>query len=177
MTQGLLYALYYWTRKSELTADRAGLLTVQDPHVCLSGHLKLSGGSRRLADDLNPEEFVKQADLYEDMDDSLLALYIKFVMLARQTHPFPAIRAREIQEWSHTEQYQRLLRGDYPRVNTSAGLRTCGQCGAIVSNVTFRFCAECGEGLDAVSSNGSSGGPGHGSPSLEWVDIDRRGGV
>ena len=176
LTQSLLYALYYWTRKSELTADRAGLLTVQDAQVCISGHLKLSGGSRKLSYDLNPEEFVKQADLYEDMDDSLPALYYKFMMLARQTHPFPAIRAREIQEWSHSEQYDRLLRGDYPRVNTSAGVRTCAQCGTLVTNVTFRFCPECGSGLDPVSPHGPAGAPGAASPSLDWVNIDRRGG-
>ncbi|HLK56206.1 MAG TPA: M48 family metalloprotease [Chthonomonadaceae bacterium] len=176
LSQGLLYALYYWTRKSELTADRAGLLTVQDPRICISGDLKLSGGSRRLADDLNPEEFVKQADLYEDMDDNLLVLSYKFIMLARQTHPFPALRAREIQEWSQSDQYQRLLRGDYPRVHTSAGLRTCAQCGTLVTNVTFRFCPECGGGLDPVPANGASGTPTPGGPSLEWADIDRSGG-
>jgi Zn-dependent protease with chaperone function len=177
LSQSLLYALYYWVRKSELTSDRAGLLTVQDPQVCISGHLKLSGGSRKLADDLNPAEFVKQADLYEDMDDNMIALYMKFILLARQTHPFPALRAREIQEWSQSEQYKRLLRGDYPRVNTSVGIRTCAQCGTLVTNVTFRFCPECGGGLDPVSPNGPSGDTPSGSPSLEWVDMDRRGGT
>lgn len=149
LTNTLVGALYYWFRRSELTADRAGLLTVQDPDVCISGLLKLVGGSQRLVDDLNIEEFTKQADAYEDMDEDLLSLYYKFVMVFQQTHPFPALRAREIKEWANTEQYRRLLRGDYPRVDTEAGKRTCANCGAVVNNVTFRFCPECGDTLDA----------------------------
>src|SRR4051812_27940954 len=48
MTQALVYALYAWFRKSELTADRAGLLVAQDPDVCISALLKLVAGSNKL---------------------------------------------------------------------------------------------------------------------------------
>jgi Zn-dependent protease with chaperone function len=150
LSTALLYSLHYWFRKSELTADRAGLLTVQDADTCVSGLLKLVGGSQRLVDDLNTTEFTKQADLYEDMDEDFLALYYKFLLLGRQTHPFPALRAREIKEWSQSEQYLRLLRGDYPRMDTEVGKRTCAQCGTVVTNVTFRYCPECGHSLDPL---------------------------
>lgn len=153
LSQGLIIALYTWIRKAELTADRAGLLTVQDPQVCVSGLLKLVGGSQKLMDDLNPDEFTRQADLYEDMDDDLMSLYFKLRLLRTQTHPFPAVRAREITEWSQSEQYQRLLRGDYPRVETDSGRRTCSNCGSVSTNVTFRFCPECGDTLDPVARN------------------------
>lgn len=152
LTHALGYALFEWFRKSELTADRAGLLTVQDADVCVSGLLKLVGGSQRLVDDLNTGEFIKQADLYEDMDESLLSVYYKFLMVRWQTHPFPAVRAREIKEWSESEQYRRLLRGDYPRKDADAGRRTCAHCGTVVTNVTFRFCPECGQELGAVAA-------------------------
>ncbi|MCW3097870.1 MAG: Zn-dependent protease with chaperone function [Chthonomonadaceae bacterium] len=153
LTNGLIIALYTWIRKAELTADRAGLLTVQDSNVCVSGLLKLVGGSQKLMDDLNPDEFTRQADLYEDMDEDLMSLYYKLMLLRTQTHPFPSIRAREITEWSRSEQYLRLLRGDYPRVETETGRRTCSTCGTVVTNVTFRFCPECGNTLDPVSRN------------------------
>lgn len=153
LTQGLLYAFYAWFRKSELTADRAGLLTVQDPDVCVSGLLKLVGGSQRLVDDLNPREFAKQSDLYEDMEEDFLSLYYKFLMVRFQTHPFPSLRAREILEWSEAEDYKRLLRGDYPRVDTDAGRRVCATCGTVVTNVTYQFCPECGAELPAVAAS------------------------
>ncbi|HLV79119.1 MAG TPA: M48 family metallopeptidase [Chthonomonadaceae bacterium] len=151
LSRGLLYALYAWFRKSELTADRAGLLTVQDPDVCVSGLLKLVGGTQRLMDDLNPEEFAKQADAYEDMEEDFISLYWKFLMVSLQTHPFPALRAREIQEWARSEEYRRLLRGDYPRTNTEAGKRVCSACKATVTNVSFQFCPECGAPLPAIT--------------------------
>lgn len=160
MTQALVYALYAWFRKSELTADRAGLLVAQDPDVCISALLKLVAGSQKLVDDLNIDEFTKQADQFEDMDEDFLSLYYKFTMLRHQTHPFPALRARETREWSQSDQYHRLLRGDYPRVHTEAGRRTCRRCNEVVTNVTFRFCPECGETLDPVMSNGAENGAG-----------------
>jgi len=150
LSSSLLYSLYYWFRKSELTADRAGLLVVQDPEIAASTLLKLAGGSRKLVDDLNVEEFIKQADVYEDLDESLLAMYYKFIMVRWQTHPFPALRAREIFDWSETEQYKRLLRGDYPRADAAAGIRTCPACSTVITNVTFRYCPECGLPVDAV---------------------------
>ena len=152
MTQALIYSLYAWFRKSELTADRAGLLVAQDPDICISALLKLVAGSHKLVDDLNIDEFTKQADQFEDMDEDFLSLYYKFTMMRHQTHPFPALRAREIKEWSQSDQYLRLLRGDYPRINTDAGRRICGRCGEEVTNVTFRFCPECGEALSPVMS-------------------------
>ena len=151
ISKTLLYSLLYWFRKSELTADRAGLLTVQDADVCVSALLKLVGGSHKLVDDMSTTEFIKQADLYEDLDEDFLTLYYKFLLLGQQTHPFPALRAREIKEWSHSEDYLRLLRGDYPRVNTEVGKRTCSQCGTVVTNVTFQYCPECGNGLDPLA--------------------------
>lgn len=153
LSQALILSICTWLRKAELSADRAGLLTVQDPHVCVSSLLKQVGGSQKLVDDLNPEEFTRQADLYEDMDDDLKTLYYKLLFLRMQTHPFPAIRARETMEWSQSEQYLRLLRGDYPRVETEVGRRTCSNCGSVVTNVTFRFCPECGNTLDPVARN------------------------
>lgn len=150
LTNAMLLSLYAWFRRSEFTADRAGLLVVQDPEVTISGLLKLAGGSLRMVDDLNVDEFVKQADVYEDMDEDFLSIFLKVGMISRQTHPFPALRAREIKEWAETEAYQRLLRGDYPRLETDAGKRTCDNCGAIVNNVTFQFCPECGHTLEAV---------------------------
>lgn len=146
VSEVLTYALYDWSRKSELTADRAGLLVAQDVETALRLELKLAGGKQGLRDELSVEEFLKQADDYEDMDSSLLNVYYKFDLTRFQTHPFPALRAREINRWADTEEYRRILRGDYPREGQSAD-RKCAQCGAVVENPTFRFCPDCGTTL------------------------------
>jgi len=149
LSQALLYAFYDWFRKSELTADRAGLLVSQNADVSVRTLLKLAGGSQRLNDELNVEEFLKQADDYEDMDSSLLDMFYKFRMTLEQLHPFPALRAREISRWAQSEEYVRILHGDYPRADDAPGARRCSRCAATVDNPLFRFCPECGQTLDS----------------------------
>jgi Zn-dependent protease with chaperone function len=144
LSQALLYAFYDWFRKSELTADRAGLLVAQDPEVAVRVLLKLAGGAQRTVGQLNLEEFLKQADDYEDMDESLLNILYKFEMTRFQTHPFPALRAREIHRWGQAEEYRDILRGNYARVETAAADRRCPRCAAVVENPLFKFCPECG---------------------------------
>jgi Zn-dependent protease with chaperone function len=146
LSQALLYALYDWNRKSELTADRAGLLVSQNGDVAVRTLLKLAGGNQATINEQSLEEFIKQADDYEDMDESLLNILYKFEMTRYQSHPFPALRAREIQRWSRSEEYRSILRGEYPLAGDVAE-RRCSQCGTLVENPTFRFCPECGTTL------------------------------
>jgi Zn-dependent protease with chaperone function len=148
LTEALLYALLVWFRRSELTADRAGLLVAQDANLCIGGLLKTVAGSQKLADDLNVEEFIKQADVLDDLEEDILSLYYKFSLVRWQTHPFPAYRAREMKEWEQSEVYQKILRGEYARENQEAGKRVCMQCATVVSNVTYQYCPECGAELD-----------------------------
>lgn len=147
LSQALLYSLYDWSRKSELTADRAGLLVSQNQDVAISTLLKLAGGSQRTAQMLSTEEFVKQADDYEDMDESLLNVLYKFEMTWQMTHPFPAVRAREISRWSQSDQYGRILAGEYELAAGADEERRCKNCGATIQNPTFRFCTDCGASL------------------------------
>ena len=144
ITEALVYAFYDWSRKSELTADRAGLLVAQDPQVSIRVLLKLAGGATGAASGLNEAEFVKQADEYEDMGDNLLDMFYQFEMTRFQSHPFPALRAREIQRWSQSDAYKSILQGEYPRADTAAPDRRCPRCATAVTNPLFRFCPECG---------------------------------
>ena len=135
--------MYDWMRKSELTADRAALLVAQDQEHVKRTLLKLAAG--KAGQDASTEEFVRQADDYEDMDTNLLDLIYKFDMTRFQTHPFPALRAREVQRWAASPDYGAILGGAYPRADgTAATERRCGACGARIGNVQYRFCPECG---------------------------------
>lgn len=145
LSQALRYALFDWYRKSELTADRAGLLVAQDAAVSVSTLLKLAGGPRGRIDEESRTEFLKQADDYEDMDASLLNILYKFEMTRFQTHPFPAVRAREISQWAGSAEYRAILAGCY----ASAGFtdRRCPSCGRSVAQPGFAFCPDCGAAL------------------------------
>jgi Zn-dependent protease with chaperone function len=100
--QGLVLALNDWFRKAELTADRAGLLCVQDLEPCLRVFMKLAGGSSRLVDEMDQEEFVRQIRAYEDTDRSALNRAYKVLLTAWRTHPYPILRASALDAWHGT---------------------------------------------------------------------------
>jgi Zn-dependent protease with chaperone function len=100
--QGLVLALNDWFRKAELTADRAGLLCVQEIGPCLRAFMKLAGGSTRLVAEMDETEFLRQIRAYEDTDRSALNRAYKVLMTAWRTHPYPILRARELDAWHGT---------------------------------------------------------------------------
>src|SRR5215472_8715449 len=112
---GLEAALLDWDRKSEFTADRAGLLAVQDSQVMLTLMMKFAGGTLFQRDQMSASEFLKQADLYEEVDISLLDRVYKALLVSGVNHPLTIVRAREIVNWSGTSEYNDIFEGRYPR--------------------------------------------------------------
>jgi Zn-dependent protease with chaperone function len=110
--QGLVLALHNWYRSAELTADRAGLLCVQELDPCIRVFMKLAGGAPRLFEEMDQAEFMRQIRDYEDADESTLNKAYKAILTAWRTHPFPIMRARELDLW-HTAGYRDIAdRGD-----------------------------------------------------------------
>lgn len=105
---GLEIALFDWSRKAQLSADRAGLLTVQDRDVALRAFMKLAGGGRGMGKDMNPHAFVDQIRAYEDADRSGLNRSYKMLLTAFRTHPFPILRAKHLDAWVEGGGYGRL---------------------------------------------------------------------
>jgi Zn-dependent protease with chaperone function len=141
---GLAASLFDWTRKSELTADRAELLVVQDIEVCLRLHMKLAGGSRSIYAQTNHQEFLQQADVYEELDYSTLNKVYKLIQELSLTHPVPVFRAKEINAWSKTRQYNEIMAGRYPTEDVCFLLKSCPHCSAKISP-SFFFCPDCGK--------------------------------
>jgi Zn-dependent protease with chaperone function len=106
--QGLVVALHDWYRKAELTSDRAGLLCVQKLDPCMRAFMKLAGGASRLYSEMDCTEFVQQIRAYEDADELLLNKAYKGLLTMYRTHPFPILRAQELDAW-HRDGYNRLL--------------------------------------------------------------------
>jgi Zn-dependent protease with chaperone function len=106
--QGLVFALHDWYRKAELTADRAGLLCVQNLDPCLTVFMKLAGGASRLWAEMDQSEFIRQIQAYEDADRSNLSRAYKMFVTAWRTHPFAILRAKELDAW-HGTGYAELI--------------------------------------------------------------------
>lgn len=108
----LVTALREWFRKSELSADRAGLLVGQDLKASMRGLMKLAGGHH--LHEMNVDAFLEQAEEYEsggDLRDSVL----KILNMLPRSHPFTTVRAAELKKWAATRDYQRIMDGHYPR--------------------------------------------------------------
>ena len=110
-------ALLEWYRKAELSADRAGLLGVQQPRVAYKTFMELAGGTRPGAaeeDSLDLDAFLAQAAEYEAQSGAWDTL-LKVVNTALRDHPFHTVRAAELVRWVDGGGYERILRGDYVR--------------------------------------------------------------
>lgn len=110
--RGVLLALMEWSRKSELSADRAGLLAVQEPETALGAMLRLAGGGADHETDL--ADFLDQAEDYRE-GGGLLDAVFKVLNLLPLTHPFHVLRAGELRDWVEDGAYDRILRGEYRR--------------------------------------------------------------
>jgi hypothetical protein len=108
----ILLALNEWNRKSELSADRAGLLVVQDPNVSYTTLMKLAGGSK--IGQMNINEFFVQAQEYEKGGDIIDSVH-KLFNLVSQSHPFPVLRLSELKTWVDSGNYENILSGEYKK--------------------------------------------------------------
>ncbi|MFI8106306.1 M48 family metallopeptidase [Streptomyces sp. NPDC086023] len=108
----LVTGLREWFRKSELSADRAGLLVGQDLQASMRGLMKLAGGHH--LHEMNVDAFLAQAEEYEaggDLRDSVL----KILNMLPRTHPFTTVRAAELKKWAESRDHQRIMDGHYPK--------------------------------------------------------------
>lgn len=109
LVQNLQAQIMEWVRCAEFSCDRAALLVTQDPRVVASVLMKLTGGSQTLAPQLNLDAFLAQARSYDDINLDETGKMLKQMQTARLTHPVPVLRAREIDRWSSSQDYQSLL--------------------------------------------------------------------
>ncbi|MGW6729462.1 M48 family metallopeptidase [Nocardia sp. NPDC055029] len=110
--RAIVAALMEWSRKSELSGDRAGLLCCQDVEASVRVHMKTAGGA--WLHEMNHGAFLDQADDYlrsGDLRDGVL----KLLNLELQSHPFSVLRAAELRRWIQSGEYERVLGGSYPR--------------------------------------------------------------
>ncbi|ANP54990.1 M48 family metallopeptidase [Streptomyces griseochromogenes] len=108
----LVTALREWFRKSELSADRAGLLVGQDVRASMRGLMKIAGGNH--LHEMNVDAFLEQAEEYDsggDLRDSVL----KILNVLPRSHPFTTVRAAELKKWAESRDYQRIMDGHYAR--------------------------------------------------------------
>jgi Zn-dependent protease with chaperone function len=127
ISTGLIYAFYEWRRKAELSADRAAMLVMDDLNPIVHSMMKMAGGTRKYNHECSLEEFIKQADEYQELDrDSLNQVY-KFLIYNGGngnflTHPFPVERLHYIRNWAGSEEYLEIKKGNYKRAGAEGSV-------------------------------------------------------
>ena len=137
------YALLYWYRKSELSADRAASI-ITTPDVVASTMARLSGGPKSLTSQIDMREWAKQADEYDKIQNSgLWNKALQMAVIMGLDHPFSAVRVREILKWSESEQYNMIKNGKF-QIEAPEGI--CPHCGNSIDK-DWKFCRNCGHEL------------------------------
>lgn len=111
VSEGIRAGIREWHRKSELSCDRAGLLVAQDSGAAIGTLMKLASGAR--IPGMNTEEFLQQAAEFELDMTGIKNRIFKF-MLPQQSHPILVLRATELDRWTRTGGYDRIVAdGEY----------------------------------------------------------------
>ncbi|MBA0880898.1 hypothetical protein Goshw_006768 [Gossypium schwendimanii] len=68
--------------------------------------MKLAGGYPSMAGQLNMDAFLQQACSYDKASSSP----VRNAQMQQLSHPLPVLHAREIDEWSRSNEYRSLLK-------------------------------------------------------------------
>ncbi|MBV8883007.1 MAG: M48 family metallopeptidase [Chroococcidiopsidaceae cyanobacterium CP_BM_RX_35] len=124
---GLIYSFYEWQRKAELSADRASLLVSDDLNSVMHCMMKLAGGSVRYGNECSLEEFIRQSESYQNLDQDNLNQVYKFILYNNLSqgvflsHPFTVERLTYLREWANSEEYRQIHLGNYQRAGVATG--------------------------------------------------------
>ena len=142
LTVPIQYAILYWYRKSELSCDRCGSI-ITSPEVLARSMARLSGGPKSITNDLNMQEWIRQADQYEQIkNENLWSKALQLSIIIGQSHPFSAVRVREIYKWGESPQYKNLMQN----LKAEESGKKCPKCNSAVC-ADWIFCKHCGTKL------------------------------
>jgi Zn-dependent protease with chaperone function len=102
-------ALYYWSRMSEFTADRSGLLCCQNKDAAIRAFMKMAGVPIKQFNEMNYNTFILQAKNFRQLDFDGMNKIIKTISIADDTHPWTVMRAAELLNWIERGEYGKFI--------------------------------------------------------------------
>lgn len=105
----LQFALFYWNRMSEFTADRAGLLCCQNKDAAIRAFMKMAGMPIKHFSEMNYKCFIQQASEFKQLDYNAMNKAIKLISIADESHPWTVMRAAELLNWLYESEYHKLI--------------------------------------------------------------------
>ena len=126
---------------SDLTADRAGILTCQDQDVYLKLLMKSGGAPKEYfkKNKLNIEPFIKQANEFEkSFNTNSIDQLAKLAVIMEGYLPRAVLRASDLIKWIYLGKYQEILEKDTSKSIFCKGCR-------FEIQIEDEFCGECGD--------------------------------
>ncbi|MGI5184185.1 M48 family metallopeptidase [Dactylosporangium sp. CA-152071] len=150
----LRMALSNWSRKSELSADRAAAAYMGSADAITRVMFRFAGIRHDSRYTQNIQPFADQALEYEALRESKWDRFLQWQISQSSTHPLLAVRVREIQSWVGTPTFANLAA-------LAASVRSaprCHSCGGR-TQPGWRHCQRCGTtliygGAPAVAATG-----------------------
>ena len=103
------YALLYWDRMSEFTADRAGVLCCQKPTAAMRAFVKMAGLPKKEFNNININTFLEQAEEFKDLDYEGLNRIVKILSIAESRHPWTVMRAAQMVDWISAGEAKQII--------------------------------------------------------------------
>lgn len=147
VSQPVQLGLQYWSRRSELSADRAAAVYMKDPRPVVDTMIRLAGGPKAVTDEVNVDLYMKQAEAYDKLIDSQWDKLLQGVAIMHASHPFLSVRTREIMQWAESEQFRKLVQA----LNELDVGEKCPECGGLVRE-GWKFCGQCGARVAGTST-------------------------
>lgn len=149
ISQPLQLALMHWSRTSELSCDRAGLLACQNVNTAVAVMIKLAGLPEKYQQNINRAAFVQQAKEFEDFDFDKLSRIIKFAINMGRNQPWTILRSAELLKWVDAGEYEQILLRQSTRkakIRSLGHVEFCRHCNFRLHGGEL-FCPNCGSEL------------------------------
>lgn len=147
LIQPIRWGLLYWSRRSELSADRAAALVSGSSKEVIETQIRLAGGPKKLTQHINIEEFAAQSKAYEQLTEKKWDKFLQVMVELGRSHPAAAVRVNEIIRWTEQPAFRQLIDALH---NPDEKNELCYNCGKRVDR-GWKFCRYCGKKI--ISNN------------------------
>lgn len=144
-------ALSYWTRRSELSADRAAAFMLRSPQPMMDAMVRLAGGPKSITSNVNFKLYMEQTQAYDKLLETKWDKVLQGFAVMHRDHPLNSVRCRELHNWCDSEDYRFLIR----ELEEQPPRCWCPTCGSLVQN-DWKFCRGCGKLLSNPSNPSAS---------------------
>lgn len=144
-------ALAYWSRRSELSADRAGAFVMRSPQPMMDAMVRLAGGPKSITGKVDFELYMQQTQAFDKLLESTWDKVLQGFAVMQRDHPLNSVRCRELNKWCDGEEFKRILRSLEEQPESCR----CPTCGISVQD-DWKFCQGCGKMIVKLANKNNS---------------------